>query len=137
MAIARDNVSRYSQGMETNNTMFRVLGTTDEVSTCDCCGRTGLKSTVALDVVETGDVVHFGVTCAAKAMHQPVKYVKEQIDAVAAAKRAAVLAKLEAESKAYSAWLVTVYGVSSACDLFGKGVAPADAIKRYRAEMAA
>lgn len=42
---------------------FTVLGTTDEVTTCDCCGKTGLKSTFAVKLNETDEIVHYGSTC--------------------------------------------------------------------------
>jgi hypothetical protein len=53
--------------------MFKVLGITDEKTECECCGRTGLKRTVALDRTDaegnlTGDVTYFGTDCAAKAI---------------------------------------------------------------------
>ena len=45
---------------------MKILGTTDENTTCDKCGKTNLKGTVAL---ETGEgIVHYGTTCAAKAV---------------------------------------------------------------------
>jgi hypothetical protein len=52
---------------------YKVLGITDTNTTCDCCGRRGLKRTVALDRLDadentTGDVVYFGTDCAAKAI---------------------------------------------------------------------
>lgn len=37
---------------------------TDEVNTCDCCGKTPLKSTVAFECQETGETLHFGSVCA-------------------------------------------------------------------------
>jgi hypothetical protein len=43
---------------------FVFLGTTDEVTTCDCCGKSNLKSTVVFDVA--GEIVHYGSTCAAR-----------------------------------------------------------------------
>lgn len=43
---------------------FVFLGITDEVTACDCCGRSNLKSTVAFDVA--GEIVHYGSTCAAR-----------------------------------------------------------------------
>jgi hypothetical protein len=43
---------------------FVFLGTTDEVTVCDCCGKSNLKSTVAFDVA--GEIVHYGSTCAAR-----------------------------------------------------------------------
>ncbi len=44
--------------------MFKVLGVTDERSSCDCCGRDGLKKVVAIQNVETGAVGYYGTTCA-------------------------------------------------------------------------
>lgn len=39
-------------------------------SQCGCCGRKGLKRTVHLEAVETGEEVFFGVNCAATALRQ-------------------------------------------------------------------
>ena len=50
----------------TNAKLIKCLGTDDSVNSCDCCGRNNLKATVAFET-ESGDVVHFGVVCAAKA----------------------------------------------------------------------
>jgi len=52
---------------------LRVMGITDDVTTCECCGRQNLKCTVALDKTDaegntTGEVVHYGRDCAAKAL---------------------------------------------------------------------
>jgi hypothetical protein len=46
----------------------KVLGTTDETSICECCGKTNLKKVVVLDI--EGEVVRFGCDCAAKALRQ-------------------------------------------------------------------
>jgi hypothetical protein len=54
---------------------LRFLGTDDSVNTCDCCGRADLKSTVAIET-DAGAVVHYGSTCAAKALKIGVKEVK-------------------------------------------------------------
>lgn len=43
-----------------------ILGICDDRNTCDCCGKTGLKKTVALDI--DGETVFFGTTCAAWAI---------------------------------------------------------------------
>lgn len=43
---------------------FVFLGITDEITVCDCCGKSNLKSTVVFDVA--GDIVHYGSTCAAR-----------------------------------------------------------------------
>lgn len=41
----------------------RVLGTTGDVTVCDCCGRSDLKKTVVIEI--DGEIAHFGVVCAA------------------------------------------------------------------------
>jgi len=43
--------------------LFRVLGTTDAVTVCDCCGKTGLKVTFAIEMTDTGERFHYGSTC--------------------------------------------------------------------------
>lgn len=47
--------------------MVKVLGITDERTDCECCGKSGLKKTVALDF--DGLVRYFGVDCAGLAVH--------------------------------------------------------------------
>ncbi len=54
----------------------KFLGTTDEVTTCDCCGRKDLKSTVALELADHADPVYYGVTCAAHALKIDTKTVR-------------------------------------------------------------
>lgn len=49
------------------NKPFRLLGIVDEITTCDCCGKKRLARTVAMEK-EDGTVVHYGTTCAAKAL---------------------------------------------------------------------
>jgi hypothetical protein len=45
--------------------MFKVVGIVDEVTTCECCGKSDLKKTVAL-MDEEGNVQYFGTICAGK-----------------------------------------------------------------------
>lgn len=52
---------------------FKILGITDEKTECECCGKTNLKCTVALDCVdaegnETGSITYYGRDCASKAI---------------------------------------------------------------------
>lgn len=42
----------------------KILGINDDVTTCECCGRAGLKKTVVLEIDEA--VVHYGCDCAAR-----------------------------------------------------------------------
>ena len=41
-----------------------ILGTDDSVTTCDCCGKSNLKSTIIVSV--DGEVMHYGSTCATR-----------------------------------------------------------------------
>ena len=47
--------------------MYRVLGITDEFTTCEQCGKRGLKRTVVLESDTTG-IVRYGTDCAAAAL---------------------------------------------------------------------
>jgi hypothetical protein len=61
--------------METQNTNKVVfLGTTDEVTTCDCCGRANLKKTIALLVNDFP--VYYGSACAENALGRPNYEIK-------------------------------------------------------------
>lgn len=82
---------------------YRFLGTTDEVTTCDCCGRSDLKSTVALENTETGENVFFGVVCAARALKITAKEVKADAKKANDEKAEAVRREREAADKAESA----------------------------------
>src|SRR5688572_23964513 len=67
--------------MDNGNTATRpaakFLGTSDDVTACDCCGRAKLKSTVALLLDGSDDPVYFGVTCAAHALRRTVKEIRD------------------------------------------------------------
>jgi hypothetical protein len=86
----------------------KFLGTSDEVTTCDCCGRKNLKSTVALSI-EDADPVYYGVTCAARALKMGVKEVRQATSAAdlakAAAEQAERAARFEADQKPWFAYL--------------------------------
>lgn len=47
--------------------MVRVLGITDERTECECCGKTGLKRTVALEFGH--DIRFYGIDCAAMTIY--------------------------------------------------------------------
>lgn len=57
--------------MNTTTAAYRVLGTTDEVTTCDICGKVELKGTIVLGVLDAdGNVeaeLYAGSSCGAKA----------------------------------------------------------------------
>lgn len=81
---------------------FKVRGENEDVNTCECCGRQGLKKTIVLEYIEngelTGEVTYFGTTCAAKAAGWTTKYVKDEVKAIQAEERR-VKAKAEAEAR--------------------------------------
>lgn len=80
---------------------YRFIGTTDSVTTCDCCGRTGLKVTVCIHNEETGDELYFGTSCAAKALRIPSKEVTAGAKAADRAREEAERAQRDAEHRAH------------------------------------
>lgn len=52
---------------------FTLVGVSDEHTSCDCCGKAKLKRTVSLRRTCDGEVVHYGVSCAAKALKVKTK----------------------------------------------------------------
>lgn len=61
------------------------LGLTDEVTTCECCGKSELKATVALETLD-GGIVHYGTTCATRALGIKRSAKPEEIKGAFAAK---------------------------------------------------
>lgn len=57
---------------------FKIIGITDETTVCECCGKSNLKKVVVLENVETGEIVRYGVDCAAKA--RGTKTAKKEIE---------------------------------------------------------
>ena len=49
-------------------TEVKILGITDEITTCGCCGRNGLKKTIALEIGESNVPTYYGTQCAANAL---------------------------------------------------------------------
>lgn len=87
---------------------FGTCGTTSDVTTCDCCGKSDLKSTViivGLDEggAETGDLRHYGSTCAAKALGLTHKAIKSTAQSFSAQRDAAGNWAMES-SAAYQQW---------------------------------
>ena len=100
--------------MSTHIARYTFLGTTDEVTTCDCCGKADLKMTVAIMDDEGGEALYFGTSCAARALKIGIKEVKAGTAAAdrakAEAKRAEVAAKHEAEMARWRAHLIAKTG---------------------------
>lgn len=69
---------------------MKILGINDDVTTCECCGKSNLKKTVVLEL-DGGGEVHYGTDCASRAIHGNNKAGnKKSIDTLA---RAASLAR--------------------------------------------
>lgn len=94
------------------------LGTTDEVTTCECCGKQGLKCTVAVSL-ESGDALYFGVTCAARALSCKAVDVRH---GAAAADRAKEKLASEAARAAFAAesapWFAFLAAKGQGADVF-------------------
>jgi hypothetical protein len=84
---------------------FRVLGITDEVTECDCCGRQNLKATVVLRFDNDTENRHYGRTCAARYARVEVKVIDKGVKAAEAERRAAEEAARRAAADAsFAAW---------------------------------
>ena len=64
-------------------TILRAIGTSEEVTTCDCCGRADLKSTVVMveidpDGGQIGDEMYYGCVCAARHSGRPVREIRSE-----------------------------------------------------------
>ena len=60
--------------------MATALFLDDSITTCDCCGRTNLKATVAM-LLDCGTLTHFGQVCAARNTNKTARQVKTEIKA--------------------------------------------------------
>lgn len=81
----------------------KVLGFTDEITTCACCGRVDLKGTYAIENAGTGAIEHYGSVCAFKAYNLTVKELKAAVKLAEAenARVATAEYRLSAEYLAY------------------------------------
>lgn len=59
---------------------MKALFLDDSVTTCDCCGRTGLKATVAMQL-DCGGILHYGRTCAARNSGKTSQQVAKELRA--------------------------------------------------------
>ena len=57
-----------------------LLGTTEEVTVCDCCGKSNLKKTIAFD--NCGEIVYYGVVCASNETGKTKDEIKSKIKIV-------------------------------------------------------
>ena len=118
---------------------YRVLGTTDDCTTCGICGRDHLKGTVVLDTAN-GEI-YAGTGCAATITGRPVRDIHREARDADKAKReqaiAANIAAAKAETAMFLTWVADTYGVTGATqssDLWDKvpGMTPFALRKQWR-----
>lgn len=85
-----------------------MLGTSDDVTQCECCGRDDLKKTVALSV-DDSDPLYFGEVCAAHALSRSAKDIRAMArqadDAARREREAAAERERSASFERGRAWL--------------------------------
>jgi hypothetical protein len=90
--------------------VFKVLGTTDEVTECEHCGRVDLKGTIILGYLDAdGNVestTYFGAVCGARAAGWTTKDIRKA--ATAADRAAAEVARAERAAKAAAEYAASV-----------------------------
>lgn len=127
----------------TTTPTYRVLGTTDDTTTCGICGRDHLKATVVLD---TGDgEIYAGTGCAARLTGRPVRDIhRDATDADRAKREQAAadrIAATRADTARFLAWVADTYGVTAdqPSGLWEKvpGMTPYALLRTYRAHQAA
>lgn len=119
--------------------VYQVIGTTNDVTTCELCGRDELKGTVMLVALDLdgnpeGDPSYFGTSCAATAagwtqgeVKARVAVAKKEAKAAekkakadeAAAARVAFWKARKEEEQAYYAWLKETYPTGSPVKEYG------------------
>lgn len=57
--------------------MYIVLGYEEAFNTCDCCGKTDLKGTFAVER-DDGEILHFGCVCATRHTGKAAKVVRKE-----------------------------------------------------------
>lgn len=55
--------------------MIVYLGINDSITSCDCCGKSNLAKTVALEF--DGEIRHYGTTCAGRAIGAKTRTVSD------------------------------------------------------------
>jgi hypothetical protein len=69
-----------------SNACYRIVGISDEVITCECCGRDNLKKTIVVMDLE-GNERYFGSNCASKYLKVKSKEVNERVRELEVAKK--------------------------------------------------
>lgn len=59
---------------------YKIIGFTDSVRDCDCCGKSELKGTYAIEI--DGEQFYYGSVCASKAINVGVKEIKAEVSKI-------------------------------------------------------
>lgn len=89
-------------------TAYRILGSNDEVTTCECCGRIGLKKTVVLTDGERE--VRYGTECAARTLKVSKREVESGVKTAVAEAARGRREQINREQEVYGEWLMKTYG---------------------------
>jgi len=81
---------------------MKALYLDDSVTSCDCCGRTDLKATVAMQL-NCGGILYYGRTCAARNSGKDQRQIKKEIADSYQARKDAAYDELR-ETPAMKAW---------------------------------
>lgn len=106
--------------------VFRVAGMTDEITTCELCGKEELRGTVQMIELDAdgNDFAdhYFGTSCAAKAAGWAQNDVKAGIKDAEAAKKEAKRLEREAahksETERFGAWCIENFGTADNDELW-------------------
>ena len=58
-------------------TEFKIIGFTDKITDCDCCGKTNLKGTYCISI--EGEEFYYGSTCASKIINVSCDEIKKEV----------------------------------------------------------
>lgn len=72
--------------------MSKALGTDDSITNCDCCGKSGLKFTVIIEL-DDGEIAHYGQVCARRNTGKDQRTITNEIKTHKEAKIAAAKAE--------------------------------------------
>lgn len=94
--------------------MPTILGTTDTVTTCECCGRSDLKTTVVFGNEDGTPTAYYGSECAAKFSGTTKAVIAKTVATLAKKVREQAEKdrnrKANADRAAYDAWKLATYG---------------------------
>lgn len=100
--------------------IYTVLGTTDDHTACELCGRDDLKSTVALRDNQTGETVYYGSDCGARATGWTTREITTAAKSADDKRRASEQAQRDAanaeRTKRWEDWLESQTGHRSPAD---------------------